>query len=144
MSHILPQPDSNPRETTGKAAATSSTIYCSSIFFFFFCFWFRSVRSAFFSPHRIPKQFFKYFFWINFGNTNIVLDKVVNLDSIQVTPSNMLICEVCVVMITSGYALAPLRGTPRPAWKLIHIGIAQHLKSWYQTNKWKHRPLQLD
>ena len=40
---------------------------------------------------------------------------VVDLDSRRVTRSTVPRCEVQVVMITPGYALAPLTGTPGPA-----------------------------
>lgn len=40
---------------------------------------------------------------------------MVDLDSRQVTRSTVPRCEVQVVMITPGYALAPLTGTPGPA-----------------------------
>lgn len=40
---------------------------------------------------------------------------LVDLDSRQVTRSTVPRCEVQVVMITPGYALAPLTGTPGPA-----------------------------
>ena len=40
---------------------------------------------------------------------------MVDLDSRRVTRSTVPRCEVQVVMITPGYALAPLTGTPGPA-----------------------------
>jgi hypothetical protein len=41
---------------------------------------------------------------------------VVDLDSRRVTRSTVPRCEVQVVMITPGYALAPLTGIPGPAY----------------------------
>lgn len=41
---------------------------------------------------------------------------MVDLDSRRVTRSTVPRCEVQVVMITPGYALAPLTGTPGPAY----------------------------
>ncbi|EMS53098.1 hypothetical protein TRIUR3_09014 [Triticum urartu] len=54
-------------------------------------------------------------------------NSVVDLDSRRVTRSTVPRCEVQVVMITPGYALAPLTGTPGPAYARENPGRAVRL-----------------
>jgi hypothetical protein len=51
-------------------------------------------------------------------------NSVVDLDSRRATRSTVPRCEVQVVMITPGYALAPLTGTPGPAYARENLGLS--------------------